>query len=312
MNRNETHEDAATTTMPAITGAPVVGRGDGHCKRAGCGKPLPPGGRGRSREFCSDECRIRHYNAMRGQTAVATPPPTGGPEAGLARLAQLLTESSRLVVAVSAQVAEAEPGRVAAVLAEAEAARRRAEASAATASAQAAESAASASAAWEAADAAENGWNAAQTRAGAAEEQAKNLQGKVEELGQQLEAAVLRAQTAERQAAEMTAERDAARQDSQHVEDVLAMERREAKEAAEQIRQQVARDLASAQSAYQAQTDSARELVSAAVARAERAEAALDAERAERRILTERLGAVSAQLARPRIRTAPKKQPRLP
>ena len=81
MKRNETHEDAATT-VPAITGVPVVGRGDGNCKRTGCGKPLPPGGRGRSREFCSDECRIRHYNAIRGQAAVATPPPTGGPEAG--------------------------------------------------------------------------------------------------------------------------------------------------------------------------------------------------------------------------------------
>jgi hypothetical protein len=311
MNRNETHEDAATT-VPAITGVPVVGRGDGHCKRAGCGKPLPPGGRGRSREFCSDECRIRHYNAMRGQATVATPPSTGGPEAGLARLVQLLTESSRLAAAVSAQVAEAEPGRVAAVLAEAEAARRRAEATAATASAREAESAASASAAWESADAAENGLNAAQTRAGAAEEQAKNLQAKTDELGRELEAALLRAQAAERQAAEMTAERDAARQDSRHVEDVLAVERREAKEVAEQIRHQAARDLASAQFSYRAQADSARELASTTVARAERAEAALDAERTERRILTERLGAVSAQLARPRIRTTPRKQPRLP
>jgi hypothetical protein len=110
----------------------------------------------------------------------------------------------------------------------------------------------------------------------------------------------------------MTAERDAARQDSQHVEDLLAMERREAKTAVEQIRQQVARDLASTQLTYQGQADSARELASAVAARAERAEAALDAERAERRILTERLGAVSAQLARPRIRTTPRKQPRLP
>ena len=97
----------------------------------------------------------------------------------------------------------------------------------------------------------------------------------------------------------MTAQRDAARQDFEHVEDVLAVERREAKEAAQQIRQQVARELASAQLTYQAQADSTRELASAAVARAERAEAALDAERAERRILTERLTAVSAQLARP-------------
>jgi hypothetical protein len=236
MNRNETHEDAATT-VPAITSVPVVGRGDGHCKRAGCGKPLPPGGRGRSREFCSDECRIRHYNAMRGQAAVATPPPTGGPEAGLARLAQLLTESSRLAAAVSAQVAEAEPGRVAAVLAEAEAARRRAEASAATASAQAAESVASASAAWETADAAENLRNAAESRAEATDERANHLQTRVDDLTRQLEAALQRVQTAERQAAEMTAERDAAIQESKRLGDVLATERHQASEAAEQIRQ---------------------------------------------------------------------------
>src|ERR1700685_4523231 len=108
---------ATTAVMPASGSVPA---GDGgHCKRAGCGRPLPPGGRGRSREFCSDECRIRHYNAMRGQAVAAAPPPTGGPEAGLVRLAQLLTESSRLAAAVSVQVAEAEPGRVAAVLAEA-------------------------------------------------------------------------------------------------------------------------------------------------------------------------------------------------
>lgn len=311
MNRNETHEDAATT-VPAITDVPVVGRGDGHCKRAGCGRPLPPGGRGRSREFCSDECRIRHYNAMRGQAAVVTLPPTGGPEAGLARLVQLLTESSRLAAAVSAQVAEAEPGRVAAVLAEAEAARRRAEATAATASAQASESAASASAAWEAADAAENGRNAAESRAEAAEEQAKHLQTRVDDLTRQLEAAQQRVQAAERQTAEMTAERDAATQESKHLGDVLATERRQASEAAEQIRQQATREITSARAACQAQTDTARQLAGVAVGRAERAEAALDNERAERRALTERLTTVSTQLARSRVRTTPKKQSRLP
>ncbi|MGH3288467.1 MAG: hypothetical protein ACRDPD_27930, partial [Streptosporangiaceae bacterium] len=136
-----------TAVMPAGAGVPA-GDGDGRCKRAGCGRPLPPGERGRSRQFCSDECRIRHYNAMRGQAAA--PPPADGPEASLSRLAQLLTEASRLAAAASAQVAAADPGRVAAVLAEADAARRRAEAHAATASAQSIESAASASAAWEA------------------------------------------------------------------------------------------------------------------------------------------------------------------
>jgi len=311
MKRNETHEDAAMT-VPAITGVPVVGRGDGHCKRAGCGRPLPPVGRGRSREFCSDECRTRHYNAMRSQATAVVPPPAGGPEEGLARLTQLLAESSRLAAAVSTQVAQADPGRVAAMLAEAEAARRRAEATAATASAQAAESAASASAAWEVVDATENSQSAAQSRAEAAEKDVRNLQAKVDDITRQLETAVQRAQAAESQATEVAAQRDAARQGSEHAAATLAGERREAKEAAEQIRQKADREIASARATCQAQVDAARELVSAAVARAERAETALDTERAERQALTEKLTSVSAQLARPRIRTAPRKPPPRP
>jgi hypothetical protein len=53
--------------------------------------------------------------------------------------------------------------------------------------------------------------------------------------------------------------------------------------------------------ACQAQEEAARELTAAAVARAERAEAALDAERAERKALTDRLIAVQAK-PRPRNR----------
>jgi len=47
----------ATTTavMPENGSVPA---GDGFCGRAGCGRPLPAGERGRSRRFCSDECRI--------------------------------------------------------------------------------------------------------------------------------------------------------------------------------------------------------------------------------------------------------------
>jgi chromosome segregation ATPase len=147
----------------------------------------------------------------------------------------------------------------------------------------------------------------------AAEEQTKNLQTKVDDLARQLETAMHRVHAAERQVTGMTTQRDTARQDAEHVGDVLVTERREAKEAAEQIRQQAALEIASVQATCQAQADTARELASSAVARAERAEAALDAERTERRALTERLTAVTAQLARSRIRTTPpRKQPRLP
>ena len=114
------------TTMAVMPADGSVPAGDGGCcKRAGCGRPLPPGERGRSRQFCSDQCRIRHYNAQRGQPAVAPLPPADGPQAALGKLSQLLAEASRLAAAASAQIAAADPGRVAAVLAEAEAARRR-------------------------------------------------------------------------------------------------------------------------------------------------------------------------------------------
>ena len=296
-----------TAVMPADTGIPAGegnDGGSGRCKRPECGRPVPPGERGRSRQFCGDDCRIRHYNAMRGQVPAAAPPPADGPEAGLGRLAQLLAEASRLACAVSAQVAEADPGRVAAVLAEAEAARRRAGAHAATAAAQAAESAESASAAWEAADAAESGRAAAQASAEAADEQVRDLRAQAGDLAGKLEGGLRRAQDAERQAAEEAGWRDAARQDAGRAADALAAERRTAGEAAEQARQQAARDLAAVQAACQAQAGAARELAGAAIARAERAEAALDAERAERRALTDRLIAAAPGRARTRAAAA--------
>src|ERR1035441_7858119 len=84
----------------------------------------PRGGGGGAGAFWSDESPIRHFNGMGGQAAVPPPPGGDGPQASLGRLAQLLAEASRLASAASAQVAAADPGRVAVVLAEAEAARR--------------------------------------------------------------------------------------------------------------------------------------------------------------------------------------------
>lgn len=185
----------ATTTTDIINGQ-VVSGGDGRCKRDECGRPLPIGERGRSRQFCSDECRIRYYNAKRGQPAPASPPPGDGPLAMLSRLSQLLAEAGAAASQASALVAATDPGRVSAVLADAEAARRRAEAHAATASAQAAESAESAATAWEAADAADTARQTAENRAREAAEQAREL-----------EAQASQATTEAQQAA---AERDAA------------------------------------------------------------------------------------------------------
>ena len=51
-----------------------------RCKRTGCTRLVTTGERGRSREFCSDQCRRRHYNALRstapaGQAASAADGP---------------------------------------------------------------------------------------------------------------------------------------------------------------------------------------------------------------------------------------------
>ena len=50
-----------TATMAAGPEDGSVPAGDGLCGRAGCGRLLPAAERGRSRRFCSDECRRRHY-----------------------------------------------------------------------------------------------------------------------------------------------------------------------------------------------------------------------------------------------------------
>ena len=48
-----------TATTPVMPEDGSVPAGEGLCGRAGCGRPLPAGERGRSRRFCSDEC-VRH------------------------------------------------------------------------------------------------------------------------------------------------------------------------------------------------------------------------------------------------------------
>ncbi|MGH3185168.1 MAG: hypothetical protein ACRDOE_25130, partial [Streptosporangiaceae bacterium] len=198
-----------TTAETPDVGVPAGGS-IARCKRAGCGRPLPSSDQGRPRQFCSKECRIRHYNAQRGQTAEPAPaPPASGTEAALARLTQVLAEASRLATAASAQVSAADPGRIAETLAEAEAGRRRAEADTAATAAQAADSADAAEAAWEAADAADASRDAALARAEAAEAEVRDLQARVGDLASQATAATARAESAEREAGQARDARDA-------------------------------------------------------------------------------------------------------
>ena len=255
--------------VAAVNGSVPAGDG-GCCKRTGCCRPLPPGERGRTRQFCSDECRIRHYNTQRGQPAAAAPPPAGGPEAALGKLSQLLAEASRLAGTAAAQVAAAGPGQVAAVLAEAEAARRRAEAHAATVSAQAAESAESAAAAWDAADAAGAARAQAEARAATAGGQAGEHRQQADRLAGQLAAALARAEAAEREAAQAAAalkaavrERDtaitAARRDAELAAAQMAAARQAGDEALAGTREQAARELTVLQASCQAHSGAARE-----------------------------------------------------
>src|SRR5260370_1113413 len=108
-------------SLPVLPDEPDVA---GPAGRIGCGVPLPPRESGRARQFCSDECRRRHYNALRGTAAPAPPPAADGAGAALGRLGQLLSEAGRLAAQAAVQAAEAAPERAAATGAQAAAAPR--------------------------------------------------------------------------------------------------------------------------------------------------------------------------------------------
>ena len=111
--------------------------GNAFCKRPGCGKPLPANkGRGRTRQFCSDDCARRFHNAARVSSSRTSPP---GAENPLVALDSLVRQAAVLVRAALDQAASVDPAHVLALLAEAEAARLRAEALASAATARAAE-----------------------------------------------------------------------------------------------------------------------------------------------------------------------------
>src|SRR6266536_4366325 len=109
--------------------APPAADGARRCKQPGCGAQLPvTTGRGAPRLFCSPACSRKWHNDNRltaeaaGQQQAAA---GGGPLAGLQ---QLLTQAAELAGAAAAQLAAADPGRVSATLATADAARRQAQA----------------------------------------------------------------------------------------------------------------------------------------------------------------------------------------
>lgn len=118
-----------------------------QCKQPGCGSELPAAaGRGAPRLFCSPACSRKWHNDHRpaAEQATAAPGPAAGP---LTALHQLLTDAASLVAGAAAELATADPGRVTAALAAADAARRQAQAETAVALARAAQAAQDAEAA---------------------------------------------------------------------------------------------------------------------------------------------------------------------
>ena len=123
---------------PAQAASPAAD-GARRCKQPGCGTELPAAtGRGAPRLFCSPACSRKWHNDNRlapGAAGQQQAPAAGGPLAGLQ---QLLAQAADLASAAAAQLAAADPGRVTATLAAADAARRQAQAETAVALAQAA------------------------------------------------------------------------------------------------------------------------------------------------------------------------------
>jgi hypothetical protein len=145
--------------------------GNGICKRPGCGKPLPANkGRGRTRQFCSDDCARRFHNAARVSSSRVSPSVAENPLVGLD---SLVRQAAVLVRAAQDQAASVDPAHVLAQLAEAEAARLRAEALASAATARAAEAQRQVEALAEALAAAREGAVAARKEATAARAEAE-------------------------------------------------------------------------------------------------------------------------------------------
>ena len=320
--------DQISHQMPgqALPPGPLTGQppspaaGLRRCKQPGCGAELPAAaGRGAPRLFCSPACSRKWHNdnrsaagAATGQQAAAlTGPADGGPLAGLH---QLLTQAAGLVSAAAAQLAAADPGKVTAALAAADAARGQAQAETAVALAradQAAQAAAAATAAMhaarhdtqaalEAADQARADAEAADARAQAIGEHAG---AQVTEIRQQADAAITAARGA---ASAAETGRDAALADAaraRHHADTEISRARQAEADAraenDHVRADAARERDAQAAACTAQLAAVQDLAGTWRARAEHAEHQLDLERDHQRRLTAQAAAPSTSNGNP-------------
>jgi hypothetical protein len=94
-----------TSQPPADQAAAVI------CRRPGCGRPLPASGRGRTRQFCSDDCARRYHNDARIPAPAAVPVPVGDTDP-VAALDTLIRQAAVLVRAAREQAASLDPAAV--------------------------------------------------------------------------------------------------------------------------------------------------------------------------------------------------------
>ena len=292
--------DQMPLPAPPAAAAPAPD-GARHCKQPGCGAELPAAtGRGAPRLFCSPACSRKWHNENRlapGAAGQQQAPAAGGPLAGLQ---QLLAQAADLAGAAAAQLAAADPGRVTATLAAADAARRQAQAETAVALAQAAgavqaEQAATAAmhaarhdaqAALEAADAARADADAADIRAQAIRDQAD---AQITEIRRQADTALAAAREGTRAAhADRDAALAAADQARHHASTEIGRARQaeaDARAENDHVRADAARERDAAAAACTAQLHALQALADTWRARAEHAEQQLDLERDHQRRL---------------------------
>ncbi len=266
------------------------------CKRPGCGNTLPGRDRGRTRQFCSDQCARRYHNDAR-ISAPAAPLAADSSADPLAALDAVIRQAAVLTRAALEMTASLDPARVRAQIAGAEAARRRAEAAAVTAGARAAEAQAETLALAEALDAARRDARAAQAAEAAARQDAASAMTGLEQARQQAATQIAQAQAeaaaqvtaAQAEAARHARERDDAAEAASRADAETGRARQgeaDARAETERARADAARERDTLREQHQAQLGAVTALTAAERARAERAEQQLDAERADRRHLT--------------------------
>ncbi len=286
---------ASTTSDDTAPGTPPPAA----CKRPGCANTLPPPGRGRARQFCSDDCARAYHNHAR----LPAPGPGGDTTSTdpLAALETLTRQAAALIRAARDQAAYLDPAHIRVLIADADAGRRRAEAAAVTAQAHAAEAGAETQALAEALAAARDAQHTAEAaaaqaattaRAAAAEAAAARRDAREQITATQAQASE-QITAARQDAARHASERDTALQaarDAAHRADTETSRARQAETDARaettHVRADAARERETLRENHQAQLTAASALTAAERARAERAEQQLDTERAERRHLT--------------------------